>query len=73
MWLAQYPESPLMAVVVALKEALNWIKEWGIRYTVMEINALSLVQSLKTAVIGNSPLGLVLDDCRSLIKEIVEV
>lgn len=60
--------SPELAKVMAIKEALSWImKQTGEDFQ-LESDCLVAVQAIRSNVTMTSPFGVVVEDCRKLIR-----
>lgn len=55
---------------MAIKEALSWIKERGWPRVQLESDSLEIIQAIKSKVRLLSPLEVIVQECREMIKEI---
>ncbi|KAL8114965.1 hypothetical protein AgCh_021696 [Apium graveolens] len=60
--------SPELAEVLAIKEALSWIMEQAWEEFQLESDCLVAVQAIRSNVTMSSPFGVVVEECRSLIR-----
>ena len=57
---------------LSLGEALSWIKDLKMQKIHVEVDALLIVQALSSPNRGNIVFGLIIDDCRLILNEIVQ-
>ncbi|XP_074374068.1 uncharacterized protein LOC141714448 [Apium graveolens] len=58
---------PSLAAVVAIKEALSWLKEMEWKRIIVESDCLVAIQSILSALCMRSRFGRIIEDCRRLI------
>ncbi|KAL8131372.1 hypothetical protein AgCh_007343 [Apium graveolens] len=61
--------SSIMAEVLAIKEALSWIKSNGWSKVVVESDCLTAIQAIRSKTPMVSPLGQVVQSCRNMLVE----
>ena len=61
------PQDATIAKTLSLREALSWVKDQGITNVIFEIDAQSVVLGLHKCLLGNSYLGIILQDCNQLL------
>ena len=57
---------------MSCREALFWLKMNGFQRVLMELDSLLLVEAMNKNMEYKSPIGLIMKDCVSLMKEILE-
>ncbi|XP_074363934.1 uncharacterized protein LOC141704624 [Apium graveolens] len=62
--------APELAEIIAIKEALSWVKERAWNMVVIESDCLVAVQAIRSAVTMISPFGRNVEVCRSLLREV---
>ena len=62
----------LNAEAMSCREALSWLKMNGFQRVSMKLDSLFLVEAVNKNVENKSPVGLIMKDCVSLLKEILE-
>ena len=61
------------AEALGIREALNWIKEMRFPCVIIEMDCLQVFQALAKEFTGPNGFGLIIEDCRALVKSIGEV
>ena len=61
---------PLLAEAIALKETLGWLVKKEVSQVVIESYCLTLVQAISSKQFDSSPIGLVIQECRSLLHQL---
>ncbi|KAM7525060.1 hypothetical protein LguiA_014962 [Lonicera macranthoides] len=62
--------SPLLAEAVGLREVLSWIKDRNEGPIVVESDSKFVVDALHHTKDDSSSLGIVLDDCKALLRDL---
>lgn len=65
--------NPEMAEVLGVREALSWIKRKSWQRVVVESDSLLVIQSIRSSVSMMSYFGSIVEECRSMLKELPEV
>lgn len=65
--------SPVLAEAMAVKEALSWIDKQHWNSVMLETDCLVVVQAIRSKATMRSMLGLIIDDCRMLLKRLHKV
>ncbi|KAM7472433.1 hypothetical protein LguiA_010616 [Lonicera macranthoides] len=60
--------SPLLAEALSIREALSWLKGIYLEKVIIESDSLNIVQRLKSQDEDFSRVGLIINDCKSLVK-----
>lgn len=68
MWLALV--NPYVAEVMACREALSWIKDWGLANIRLQSNCLYVVNNLRNNISDLSYWGSFFYECRSLLDSL---
>ncbi|KAL8106197.1 hypothetical protein AgCh_029847 [Apium graveolens] len=61
--------SSIMAEVLAIKEALSWIKSKGCNKVVVDSDCLTAIHAIRSKTRMVSPLGQVIQSCRNMLVE----
>ena len=61
------------AEALGIREALSWIKEIQFPCVIIEMDCLQVFQALVEESAGLNVFGLIIEDCRTLVKSIGEV
>ncbi|CAI9780999.1 unnamed protein product [Fraxinus pennsylvanica] len=64
---------PLIAETLGVREALSWIKSKFSRVQTIEMDALLVYSALQNDGVDNSYLGILIEECRLLAKELLNV
>lgn len=64
---------PLIAEAVGMWEVLSWIKRCQWNHVMVESDCIVLVQALRSNVIMLSDFGRIIDDCRMLLKQLLNI
>lgn len=65
--------SPEMAEILGVREALSWIKRKSWQRVIVETDSLVVTQSIRSSVSMVSYFGSIVEDCRSMLKELPDV
>lgn len=61
---------PELAEVMAVKEALSWVKQMRWEKVVLESHSLVTVQAIRSRVSMRSPFSLIVEECRRKIEKL---
>lgn len=64
---------PVVAEAMAFKEALSWVDARGWHDAVVESDCLSMVQAIRSHVPMRSYFGLIIEDCRELLRRLNKI
>ncbi|XP_038715125.1 uncharacterized protein LOC120008837 [Tripterygium wilfordii] len=59
-----------LAEALSFREALRWLKDNVISNVIIESDALIIVQAMKSSCLDSSYIDVIIDECKSLLKEI---
>ena len=63
---------PAIAEVMSCREALSWLKSLGLNKVILESDAQFVIQSILNPKVDVSYFGSLINDCRSLAKDLGE-
>ncbi|XP_030497610.2 uncharacterized protein LOC115713269 [Cannabis sativa] len=65
--------SPELAEIIGIREVLSWLKNHGYTCAEVETDSLVCVEAIRHTASYNSDFGLVVEDCKTLLKSLLNV